>query len=109
MLGDSALSNTGDDDRGERRGSALVAYDAANASALTSTPALGKASTGYQGVSDGWTDLRDDHRMDWTYDSAAQPGNVVQTAATPLTISARCSVRAASPGPPGWPASTTPR
>jgi GH15 family glucan-1,4-alpha-glucosidase len=85
VLCDPALSNTGDDDRGERRGDALVAFDSANASALTSTPAFGKASIGYQGVSDGWTDLRDDHRMDWTYDSAAQPGNVVQIAATPLT------------------------
>jgi glucoamylase len=84
VLADPALSNTGDDDRAERRGNALVAYDAANASALTSTPSLGKSSVGYQGVSDGWTDLRD-HRMDWTYDSAPDPGNVVQTAATGLT------------------------
>jgi glucoamylase len=80
-----ALSNTGDDDRGERHGDALVAFDAANASALMSAPALGRASTGYQGISDGWTDLRADHQLDWTYDSAAQPGNVVQIASIPLT------------------------
>jgi len=85
VLCDPALSNTGDDDRGERRGNALVAFDAANASALMSAPSLGRASTGFQGVSDGWTDLRADHRLDWTYDSAAQPGNVVQIAAVPLT------------------------
>ena len=42
VLADPALSNTGDDDRGERRGDALVAYDAANASALTSAPPLAR-------------------------------------------------------------------
>jgi glucoamylase len=85
VLADPALTNTGDDDRAARRGDTLVAWDAANASALTSRPPFGAGSVGYQGVSDGWTDLRDDHRMDWTYDSAPQPGNVVQVAATPLT------------------------
>src|SRR5262249_44286063 len=45
--------------------------------------ALGQSSSGYMGTSDGWTDLKTDHRMDWTYD-APQPGNVVQTARTAL-------------------------
>ena len=35
------------------------------------------------GASDGWTDLKTDHRMDWSYD-APQPGNVVQLARTAL-------------------------
>ncbi len=82
-LYDPALSNTGDDDRGRRDGDALVAFDDRNASALVTAPALSRASSGYLGASDGWTDLRDDHRMDWTYDSARQPGNVVQTALLP--------------------------
>lgn len=84
VLADPALSNTGDDDRGTRVGDTLVAYDAANASAIAAEPQLGRASSGYLGASDGWTDLRGDHRMDWTYD-ARQPGNVVQLAATRLT------------------------
>jgi glucoamylase len=84
VLADPALSNTGDDDRGARRGDALVAYDGTNASALATSPPLRDLSNGYMGVSDGWSDLRDDHRLDWSYD-ATQPGNVVQVAATPLT------------------------
>jgi glucoamylase len=85
VLADPALSNTGDDDRGERRGRTLVAWDAKNASALRTVPALRRGSTGYMGASDGWTDLRDDHRMDWTYAAATAPGNVVQAGATALT------------------------
>jgi glucoamylase len=81
VLGDPALSNTGDDDSA----SAATAYDKLNASALATAPALTKTSVGYLGASDGWTDLRDDHRMDWSYDAATTPGNVVQTGATSLT------------------------
>jgi glucoamylase len=84
-LYDPALSNTGDNDRGERAGDALLAFDDHNASALMTEPRFTKASSGYLGTSDGWTDLRDDHRMDWTYGSAPQPGNAVQTAQTALT------------------------
>jgi glucoamylase len=85
VLYDPALSNGGDDDRGERAGDALVAFDDRNASALMTGPAPRKLSSGYLGASDGWTDLKDDHRMDWSYRSAAQAGNVVQTALLPLT------------------------
>jgi glucoamylase len=85
VLSDPALSNTGDDDRGERHGNALVAFDGANATALAAAPTLGRASSGYMGASDGWTDLSEDHQLDWTYDAAAEPGNVLQVAATPLT------------------------
>jgi glucoamylase len=84
VLADPALTNTGDDDRGSRLGDAVVAFDASNASAIAAQPALGRSSSGYMGASDGWTDLRADHRMDWSYD-AAQPGNVVQLAETSLT------------------------
>ena len=80
VLADPALTNTGDDDRG----TGMVAWDAKNASAIAADPPLGRSSSGYMGASDGWTDLRDDHRMDWSYD-ATQPGNVVQLAATSLT------------------------
>jgi glucoamylase len=84
VLADPALSNTGDDDRGD----GLVAYDATNASALAASPALRAGSSGYMGASDGWTDLRDDHRLDWSYD-ATEPGNVVQVAETALTGTGR--------------------
>jgi len=77
VLADPALSNTGDDDRG--RG--LVAYDATNASALRAAPRFTRRSVGYMGASDGWTDLQADHRMDWRYATATEPGNVAQTAA----------------------------
>jgi hypothetical protein len=85
VLYDPALSNGGDDDRGERAGDALVVFDDRNASALMTGPAPRKLSSGYLGASDGWTDLKDDHRMDWSYRSAAQARNVVQTALLPLT------------------------
>jgi glucoamylase len=61
-----------------------VAFDAGNASAVRTAPALRRTSSGYAGTSDGWTDLRADHRMDWAYD-ATKPGNVVQLGSTELT------------------------
>ena len=66
MLADPALSNTGDDDRGADRGDALVAYDEPMRARWRPRPALRRTSSGYLGTSDGWTDLRDDHRLDWT-------------------------------------------
>jgi glucoamylase len=83
-LYDPALSNGGDDDTGASAGAALLAHDAKAASALVAEPAFERTSSGYRGVSDGWTDLRADHRMDWSYD-AAPGGNVVQAARTRLT------------------------
>ena len=82
---DPGLSNSGDDDRARTEGATLAAYDGRYASALASSPAPSQVSSGYQGASDGWTDLRSDHRMDWAYDTASAAGNVVQTARLPLT------------------------
>jgi glucoamylase len=84
VLYDPSLSNGGMDDTGRSRGRRLLATDAASASVLRTGPALTRISNGYLGTSDGWTDLRDDFRMDWTYSSAAD-GNVVQTGQTGLT------------------------
>src|SRR3954451_1581414 len=64
---DPGLSNTGDDDSA----AGLAAYDARYASALATSPAPSRTSAGYAGTSDGWTDIADDHRMDWTYDAAS--------------------------------------
>ena len=52
---DPALSNSGDDDRGGTDAGRLFAYDARYASALASTPAPSRTSSGYVGASDGWT------------------------------------------------------
>ena len=84
-LADPALSNGGDDDSGETDGHTLVAHDAKFASALAADPAPTQVSSGYMGASDGWTDLRDDYRMDWSYARAPANGNVVQIAELPLT------------------------
>ena len=75
---DPSLSNTGDDDLGRTAGGALLSNDAKSASALIAKPALTRTSTGFLGKSDGWTDLKNNKRMDWTYSSSGK-GNVVQT------------------------------
>ena len=84
VLHDPALSMTGDDDTGSTQSGALVATDGANSDAVLASSGFSKTSSGYQGQSDGWTDLASDHQMDWTY-TASQPGNVVQTGQTALT------------------------
>jgi glucoamylase len=83
-LYDPSLSNDGMDDSGSSSGSTLLASDSKSASALRASPGFEKTSSGYLGTSDGWQDLRDDYRMDWTYESAPN-GNVVQTGQTRLT------------------------
>jgi glucoamylase len=80
---DPALSNDGNDDSGTVAHGALLSQDATSGSALVADPAFGRSSTGYLGASDGWTDLRSDHRMDWQYRSSPN-GNIVQTAETRL-------------------------
>src|SRR5215212_7133765 len=64
-------------------GDALVTQDKTAGSALVASPGFTRTSNGYLGTSDGWQDLRSDHRMDWTY-TAAPNGNVVQTGQTAL-------------------------
>ena len=79
LLHDIALSMTGNDDTGATgAGPSLVSSDGTNASAVVTSPELGKTSSGYLGTSDGWTDLASDHDLDGNYD-ATTPGNVVQT------------------------------
>jgi glucoamylase len=80
---DPALSNDGNDDSGTTSRGALLTQDDKAGSALIADPAFGRTSTGYLDASDGWTDLRDDHTMDWTYRSSPN-GNVAQTAQTRL-------------------------
>jgi glucoamylase len=82
-LYDPSLDNGGDEDSGVVRDAALVATDGDVASALVTSPDLGRRSTGYKGTSDGWQDLMNDYRMDWNYRSSPG-GNVVQTARLPV-------------------------
>ena len=70
---------TGDDDTGSTQSGALVATDGTDSDAVLASSGFRKTSSGYQGQSDGWTDLASDHQMDWTY-TAGQPGNVVRPA-----------------------------
>jgi glucoamylase len=84
VLHDPALTMTGNDDTGTTQQGALVATDGTNSDAVLASSGFRKTSSGYQGTSDGWTDLATDHQMDWTY-TADQPGNVVQTGLTGLT------------------------
>ena len=62
---DPSLSNDGSDDSGTTSHGALLTQDAQAGSALVAAPSFGRTSTGYLDASDGWVDLRDDHRMDW--------------------------------------------
>jgi glucoamylase len=84
LLHDAALGLDGDDDRGGSGGGGLVATDGVASGAVLASSGFTRTSSGYLGSSDGWSDLRDDHRMDWSY-TATQPGNVVQLAKTRLT------------------------
>jgi glucoamylase len=80
---DPALSNDGNDDSGSTAHGALLTDDTKAGSALIAAPRFGRTSTGYLDASDGWTDLRDDFRLDRTYRSSPS-GNVVQIAETRL-------------------------
>jgi glucoamylase len=82
---DPALNNGGDDDTATSRNGQVLADDGKVSSALLGAPGFQEVSSGYLGASDGWTDLQSDYKMDWHFDSASTPGNVVQTARTTLT------------------------
>ncbi|MEO6715082.1 MAG: hypothetical protein ABIM89_16870, partial [Mycobacteriales bacterium] len=77
VLYNPSLANTGTGDSGDAAGQALLARDGTVASALVAKPAFTRISSGFSGTSDGWTDLRTDHDLDWTYKTAAA-GNLVQ-------------------------------
>jgi glucoamylase len=88
---DPSLDNGGTDDSATSEGARLLAsdVDAASeggdvASALVGSPGFAQVSSGHLGASDGWTDLKEDYKMDWDYRSASN-GNVVQTAKTTLS------------------------
>jgi glucoamylase len=84
VLHDAALGLNANDDTGRSVGDALVATDDELSSAVVASTGFAKTSSGYLDRSDGWSDLRDDRTMDWSY-TAVRRGNVVQTGATTLT------------------------
>jgi glucoamylase len=84
VLHDTGLGLNANDDTGRSDGDALVATDNVLSSAVVASSGFAKTSSGYLDRSDGWSDLRDDRRMDWSY-TASDTGNVVQTGATRLT------------------------
>ena len=83
LLYDPHLANSGRGDTGRTVGRRLVATDRTGdspvASALAARPRFQATSSGFDGTSDGLTDLAGDHTLDWRYDSA-RDGNVVQVA-----------------------------
>jgi glucoamylase len=84
VLHDAGLGLNANDDTGRSDGGGLVATDDVRSSAVLASSGFTKTSSGYHDRSDGWTDLRDDRSMDWSY-TARERGNVVQLGATRLT------------------------
>src|SRR3954471_20070736 len=84
LLHDVGLGLNANDDTGRSAAGALLADDGSQASAVLASTGFTKTSSGYGDRSDGWTDVKDDHRMDWEYD-ATRRGNVVQMGQTRLT------------------------
>jgi glucoamylase len=79
VLFDPALRNLGTGDTGYTKNGALVTEKSGAACALISSDGFLRASNGFAGSSDGYTDLLLHNRLDWGY-ARAENGNVVQAA-----------------------------
>ncbi len=64
----------------------LLAHKGDTWMALSASVPLARASAGYVGVNDGWTDLHDNFQMDWEYDCALD-GNIALMGELDLTES----------------------
>jgi glucoamylase len=84
VLHDVGLGLNGNDDLGRSARGGLLATDGVQSSGVLASTGFTMTSSGYADRSDGWTDVRDDHRMDWSYDATTR-GNVVQMGKTRLT------------------------
>jgi glucoamylase len=84
VLHDVGLGLNANDDMGWSTGGGLVASDGVLSGAVLASSGFTKTSSGYLSRSDGWTDLQDNRRMDWSY-TARERGNVVQVGRTRLT------------------------
>jgi glucoamylase len=83
VVANPSLAN-GSPESGTCAGSTMTVSGTATAAAIVTKPAMIDTSCGYKGRSDGLLDLRRHHRLSRHYRSAPK-GNVVITAATPLT------------------------
>ena len=79
VLYDPSLKNSGMGDTGYTRGDALVTEKPGVASALLCSNGFQQMSSGFAGVSDGYSDLLLHRRLDWSY-ARAENGNIVQSA-----------------------------
>jgi glucoamylase len=84
VLHDVGLGLNGNDDRGWSGRGGLLASDGVQSGAVLASTGFSQTSSGYADRSDGWSDVRGDHRMDWSYVARAR-GNVVQMGKTRLT------------------------
>ena len=84
VLHDAGLGLNANDDMGWSAGGGLVASDGVLSGAVLASSGFTGTSSGYLSRSDGWSDLQDNFRMDWSY-TARQRGNVVQLGRTRLT------------------------
>ena len=82
VLYDPALKNSGYGDSGSSQGDALIVQKEDVATALLSSGGFAQMSSGFAGVSDGYTDLLLHRRLVWSYSQTAK-GNVVQAAKIP--------------------------
>jgi len=79
VLFNPALENSAYGDTASRSGDALLTEKPGMAAALMSSPAFAESSSGFAGVSDGYTDLLLHRRLAWHY-GRAENGNVMQAA-----------------------------
>jgi glucoamylase len=84
VLHDVGLGLNANDDMGWSAGGGLVASDGVLSGAVLASSGFTRTSSGYLARSDGWSDLQDNFRMDWSY-TARQRGNVAQLGRTRLT------------------------
>ncbi len=82
VLFDPALKNSGYGDTGFTQGDALVTQKQDVAAALVSAPGFTEMSSGFMGMSDGYTDLLRHFALTNTY-ARAENGNVLQVAKLP--------------------------
>lgn len=79
LLYNPALKNSGIGDTGYTRSDALVTEKPGVASALLCSDGFRQMTSGFAGVSDGYTDLLLHRRLNWAY-ARAENGNVIQSA-----------------------------
>jgi glucoamylase len=72
----------------------LVAYKGNTWLAIGADTPFLETSCGYVGVNDGWTDLADNYRLDWQYQSVLD-GNIALTGGLDLSRGPQCTVAVA--------------